>query len=122
MLWYRQMYLPLGHGRDASYEREDWQISPNLAQSKLLGKCPATWIAVAEHDLLATEALAFSSQLRASGVQTQVKVYQGSTHSILALNGVLSKGRELMADATQALNGAFWPIRLDPLLGWTLCA
>lgn len=123
MLWYRSMYLPNGHGKDMKYpEREDWQISPNLAPSKLLSKCPPTWLAVAEHDLLATEALAFSSQLRASKVQTNVKVYQGSTHSILALNGVLAKGRELMLDAAQALNGTFWPIRIDPLLGWTLCA
>ncbi|KXT09521.1 hypothetical protein AC579_7194 [Pseudocercospora musae] len=122
MLWYRRMYLPNGHGRDALFGREDWQVSPNLAPSKLLSKCPATWIAVAEHDLLATEALAFSSQLRAAGVQTSVTVYQGSTHTILALNGVLSKGRELMLDAAMQLNGAFWPILLDPLNGWSLCS
>lgn len=123
MLWYRRMYLPHGNGRDERYpERENWQTSPNLAPSKILSRCPPTWLAVAEYDLLATEALAFSSQLRASGVQTTVKVYPGSTHAILALSGVLSKGRELMLDAAQALNGAFWPIRMDPLLGWTLCS
>lgn len=122
MLWYRRMYLPNGHGRDAIFGREDWQVSPSLASSKLLSKCPPTWIAVAEHDLLATEALAFSNQLRAAGVQTAVKVYRGSTHSILALNGVLNKGRELMLDAALQLNGAFWPIVLDPLNGWALCS
>lgn len=122
LLWYRKMYMPNGHGLDAKSEREEWQMSPNLAQSKLLSKCPPTWIAVAEHDLLATEALAFSNQLLAAKVRVQTKVYQGCPHPILSLNGVLSKGRELFLDAAQALNGAFWPMRLDPLLGWTLCA
>ncbi|CAK1358415.1 AB hydrolase superfamily protein [Cercospora beticola] len=123
LLWYRSMYLPEGPSHEDDYStREKWQISPNLAPSKVLSKCPRTWIAVAEYDLLATETLAFSSQLRASGVEASVKMYNGSTHGILALNGILSKGRELMLDAVQALNEVFWPVRMDPLMGWALSA
>lgn len=108
MLWYRKMYLPNdGITRDLS--REDWQISPNMAPPKLLSRCPPTWIAVSEHDLLATEALAYAQQLQEAKVQADVKVYQGSTHSILSLNGVLSKGRELMKDAASVLSRAFRP-------------
>lgn len=108
MLWYRRMYLP-NDGIVREPAREDWQISPNLAPPKLLSKLPPTWIAVSEHDLLATEALEYAQQLRQAKVQTDVKIYPGSTHSILALNGVLSKGRELMQDAASVLSKAFRP-------------
>lgn len=108
MIWYRKMYLP-NDGIIRELSREDWQICPNLAPPKLLSKCPPTWIAVSECDLLATEALAYAQQLRETKVQTDVKVYQGSTHSILGLNGVLSKGRELMWDAASVLSKAFRP-------------
>jgi acetyl esterase/lipase len=126
MLWYRKLYLPdqpqpREREREPEPEREKWQTSPNWAPGKLLSKYPTTWLAVAEHDLLATEALAFASQLRASGVASTVKVYRGCTHAILALSGVLSKGRMLMMDAVVVLNGAFWPVKVDPLLGWSLC-
>ncbi|KAF2162398.1 hypothetical protein M409DRAFT_69031 [Zasmidium cellare ATCC 36951] len=114
MLWYRKMYLP-NDGIVRELSREDWQISPNMAPYKLLSKCPPTWIAVAEHDLLATEALAYAQQLRDAKVQADVKVYQGSTHSILALNGVLSKGRELMWDAASVLSRAYRPQYFAPL-------
>lgn len=81
MLWYRKMYIQGDDGR------EDWQLSPNLAPKRLLARCPRTWIAVSEHDLLCTEGLLFAQKLRENGVQAESSVYQGSTHSILALNG-----------------------------------
>lgn len=85
MLWCRNMYIQRDHGR------EDWQLSPNLAPKKLLARCPRTWIAVSEHDLLCHEGLLFAQRLRESGVQAVSRVYQGSTHSILALNGQLEQ-------------------------------
>ncbi|CAK3929488.1 AB hydrolase superfamily [Lecanosticta acicola] len=113
MLWYRNMYLPSG-GPRADLSREDWQTSPNLAPKKLLSKCPQTWIAVSQHDLLATEALSFAQQLREVNVRADTKIYEGSTHSILGLNGVLSKGRELMVDAVFVLSRAFRPQHFVP--------
>lgn len=85
MLWYRDLYIQTDRGR------EDWQLSPNLAPKKLLAKCPRTWIAVAEHDLLCTEGMLFAQGLRDSGVRVDTIVYQGSTHCILALNGQSGK-------------------------------
>lgn len=81
MLWYREMYIRGDHGR------EKWQLSPNLAPKSLLARCPRTWIAVSEHDLLCTEGMLFAQKLRESGVHADTNLYKGSTHSILALNG-----------------------------------
>lgn len=113
MLWYRNMYLP-NDSKVRDLAREDWQTSPNLAPKKLHSKCPPTWIAVSQHDLLAAEALSYARQLRDANVRADVKVYQGSTHSLLALNGVLSKGRELMWDAVNVLNRAIRPQHFAP--------
>ena len=79
MLWYRNMYFPK---KDKSLE---WEASPNLASSQVLAKSPKTWIAVAEQDLLASEGISFGEQLKHLGVETKVKVYEGSMHSLLAL-------------------------------------
>lgn len=84
MMWYRKMYLP--DERNCS----NWDASPNLAPSEIMGKSPRTWIAVSEHDLLAPEAITFGSQLRKGGVEAEVKTYKGSTHSLLAMSGMYS--------------------------------
>lgn len=104
MMFYRGIFMPR-----QTLSQEDWQTSPNLAPKKLLARCPPTWVAIAEHDLLATEGLLYAQQLRQAGVQVDMKAYLGSTHCILALNGVLPKGRELMSDAAYVLNRAFRP-------------
>jgi acetyl esterase/lipase len=88
MEWYRAMYLP-----NASDAR-NWDASPNLAPVELLAKSPRTWIAVSGQDLVAPEAMLFAGQLerawKEEGVQGRdvtVKVYEGGTHSILAMAG-----------------------------------
>ncbi|KAK0709292.1 alpha/beta hydrolase fold-domain-containing protein [Lasiosphaeria miniovina] len=93
MAWYRDMYF---RGKDEE-DRRHWRASPNFAPAALLARSPRTWIAVAERDLLAPEAEGYAEQLAAAwdgeGVKDRevvVKVYQGSTHSILALNGEFS--------------------------------
>ncbi|OIW32646.1 hypothetical protein CONLIGDRAFT_653236 [Coniochaeta ligniaria NRRL 30616] len=102
MTWYRRMYFA------DEADTLKWNASPNLAPKELLAKSPKTWIAVAERDLLAPEAESYARHLAAawtdSGVADAgvvVKRYEGSTHSILALNGVLSKGRELLLDTAE---------------------
>jgi acetyl esterase/lipase len=92
MLWYRRMYLPRGE-EDA----RRWDASPNSAPVELLAQSPRTWIAVAEQDLLAPEGRRFAEELRDAwaqkgvkeedGAEAVVKVYDGSTHSVLALSG-----------------------------------
>lgn len=81
MLWYRKMYLP-----DINMA-SNWDASPNLAPESLLARMPRTWIAVADQDVLAPEALSFADQLGPLGVDVEVAIYGGMTHTILAMNG-----------------------------------
>lgn len=100
MTWYRWKYLP----NQQDWRR--WDVSPNFASPELLAASPKTFFAISELDLLAPEAIAFAEQLEAVGVDVDVRVYKGSTHSILALDGVLSKGRQLAAASIAALSKA----------------
>ncbi|EXJ84724.1 hypothetical protein A1O3_05395 [Capronia epimyces CBS 606.96] len=110
MTWYRSMYLT--NSSDAT----NWDASPNLAPPELLRNLPPTWMGVAEQDVLAPEALRFADQVRAvrgsgsnsgSGLDVEVELYPGMTHTILAMNGILSKGKKLVNDAGQVLQKAF---------------
>lgn len=84
-----------------------WSASPNLAPEELLARLPRTWIAVAECDLLAPEALELAGRLEGLGVGVERYVVEGGTHSILALNGVLGKGRQLVERAVEAVRRGF---------------
>ncbi|KIH89743.1 hypothetical protein SPBR_07494 [Sporothrix brasiliensis 5110] len=101
MLWYRRMYMP-----DES-DWSHWHASPNLAPRELLEKLPQTWVAVSEQDLLAPEGIAFAKQLQELGVKTELQVLQGCTHSVLALDGVMDKGKKLVEDAIEAVRTFF---------------
>jgi acetyl esterase/lipase len=101
MLWYRDMYIP------SVSDRASWSASPNLAPAELLASLPKTWIATAECDLLAPEALAFAGKLEVLGVQVERYEVKGGTHSCLALNGVLGRGMELVEDAVGVVRAGF---------------
>ncbi len=81
MSWYRKQYF------QSTLDTHHWDASPNLAPADALKENPATFIAVAECDLLAPEGLAYAQSLKDAGVDTEVKVYKGATHSILLLAG-----------------------------------
>lgn len=107
MTWYRRMWLA---DEEGVKRRLPWEVSPNRAPKEVLAKSPRTWIAVAEQDLLAPEARLFATQLEEAWKEqapegaldgsklVEVKSYEGSTHSILSMSGVLSKGRQLLQD------------------------
>ncbi|KAI8681609.1 Abhydrolase-3 domain-containing protein [Fusarium keratoplasticum] len=99
--WYRKLYLP----RDE--DCKSWDSSPNFASESLLKNLPKTWIAVAEMDILAPEALAFGEQLKGLGVEVDTLVVEGATHSILSLHGIIDRGREMIGSAVQHLQGVF---------------
>ncbi|KAK7419515.1 hypothetical protein QQX98_003284 [Neonectria punicea] len=99
--WYRKLYLT----RDE--DCRNWDASPNYAADSMLRKLPKTWIAVAELDLLAPEALAFGEQLRGLDVDAETVVVQGGTHSILTLHGRIDRGRKMIEDAVKHLQGVF---------------
>lgn len=88
MLWYRHMYMP----NEKNWSR--WEASPNLASDAMLSKTPKTWIAISEQDMLAPEAELYAARLeqawKSAGrtdAQVEVRTYEGSTHSILAMSG-----------------------------------
>lgn len=99
--WYRKLYFT----RDE--DRQKWDASPNHAPESLLRRLPNIWMAVAELDLLAPEALAFGEQLRGLGVDAETVVVKGGTHSILSLHGRIDRGRKMIEDAVKHLQGVF---------------
>ncbi|KAL4962869.1 alpha/beta hydrolase [Aspergillus stella-maris] len=108
MTWYRDMYIPNPE------TRFEWQASPNLAPVELLANSPDTFIAVSGQDLLAPEARSYAGVLeqawKGEGVEgrnVEVKVYEGGTHSILAMSGVLSQGKLLLRDCAERVSRAF---------------
>ncbi|KAH6973522.1 Alpha/Beta hydrolase protein [Ilyonectria sp. MPI-CAGE-AT-0026] len=99
--WYRKLYF----ARDE--DRQKWDASPNHAPESLLRRLPKMWIAVAELDLLAPEALAFGEQLRGLGVDAETVVVKGGTHSILSLHGRIDRGRKMIEDAVKHLQSVY---------------
>jgi len=68
---------------------------------------PRAWIAVAELDILRDEGIAYGKRLRMAGVPTEIKTYKGAPHPIIAMDGVLRIGKQLVSDAVAALSQAF---------------
>lgn len=101
MEWYRKIYFT------DDKHRKRWDASPNLAPTSLLQQFPRTWIAVAEMDLLAPEALAFGEQLRGLGVDVETVVVKGGTHSILSLHGRIDRGQRMIEDGIRHLQETF---------------
>ncbi|KAJ4140101.1 hypothetical protein NW768_001454 [Fusarium equiseti] len=101
MEWYRNLYFTQDD------HRSRWDASPNLAPGTLLSKLPKTWMAVAEMDLLAPEAMAFSQQLKSLGVDVETSMVHGGTHSILSLHGVIGRGYKMIEDAVKHLQKTF---------------
>ncbi|QPC69815.1 hypothetical protein HYE68_000567 [Fusarium pseudograminearum] len=101
MEWYRKLYF------NQDEHRSRWDASPNLAPDTLLKKIPRTWMAIAEMDILATEASTFSQQLKGLGVDVETLVVEGGTHSILSLHGVIDRGYKMIEDAVKHLKETF---------------
>lgn len=60
---------------------------------EVLQKSPSTFLAVAECDLLAPEAIRYGDFLQKSGADVDVQLYSGATHSILILAGYVKHTR-----------------------------
>ena len=83
MMWFRHKYLP----NESDWAK--WDSSPLLAPNELFGKAPKAWIAVAELDVLRDEGIALGEKLKTAGVEVDYKVYKGSPHPIMAMDGAL---------------------------------
>ncbi|MEX5353710.1 alpha/beta hydrolase [Pseudomonas juntendi] len=89
--WFYAQYVT-----DAA-QRLDWRVSP------LLGDCTAAqvpaYIAVAGHDPLRDEGLAYAEQLRAGGTAVTLRVEEELSHDFLRMGGIVAEVEGLYADA-----------------------
>lgn len=80
MNWFKQNYLP---------NKEDWtkwDASPLFAPDGLLRKTPPSWIGVADVDILRDEGIAYHRRLEAQHVPSEVKVFLGHPHPLMAMD------------------------------------
>ncbi|KIM36277.1 hypothetical protein M413DRAFT_449327 [Hebeloma cylindrosporum] len=103
MLWFRNNYLP------NEEDLRKWDASPIFAPDDLLAKLPKTWIAVAELDILKEEGINYAERIKKAGVEVEIHVYKGVPHPLMAMDGVLQVGKQLVTDAAEALKNAFYP-------------
>jgi len=101
MLWFRDHYLP------NVADRSKWDNSPMFAPDDWFAQAPKAWVGVAERDILRDEGIAYGEKLKQAGVEVEIQVYKDAPHPIMAQDGVLEVGRQLVADAGAALAKAF---------------
>lgn len=95
MLWFRRQYIP----NPADWT--NWRASPNLAPAEDIQRARLpTFIAVADHDILSTEALAYGALLQEHGYPVTVQSIGGATHSILLLDARVTSAVKLREDAS----------------------
>jgi acetyl esterase len=90
MDWCWRTYLG-GDGPSA-----DPDASPSRA-TDLTGMPPA-YVAVAGHDVLRDEGIAYARALEAAGVPVVLRHFEDMTHGFLRWGGVVDRTRELIAD------------------------
>jgi acetyl esterase/lipase len=84
-------------------DRHQREVSPYAAPARAtdLSGLPPTFIGVGERDVLRDEDIAYAKRLRAAGVATDLKVYDGAPHAfeLLAPDAAIAKqfGRDLDA-------------------------
>jgi acetyl esterase len=86
-------------------DRVDWRFAP-LEAPDLTSLAPA-FIALAEYDPLVDEGLAYANKLKAAGVPTELKVYEGMTHDFARLGNVVKEAWQVREDIARALARAF---------------
>jgi acetyl esterase len=67
---------------------------------------PPAYVAVAGHDVLRDEGIAYAEALRAAGVAVTLREYEDMTHGFLRWGGVVDRARELIAELGEHARGA----------------
>lgn len=102
MLWYRTLYLP------DEKTHTDPRASPLFYPTHSFSKVAPAFIAAAQCDVLCSEAELYHKKLQDAGVESEIVIYPGVPHPVMAMDGVLAKGRKLVADTTSAIHRALY--------------
>lgn len=94
-----------GHYLRGDEDRRDWRFAPMEARS--LEHVAPAHIALAQYDPLVDEGVAYANRLRAAGVPTVIKVYEGMVHDFARLGNVVEEADLLRRDLAKALASAF---------------
>ncbi|WP_136068015.1 alpha/beta hydrolase [Modicisalibacter radicis] len=91
-----------GHYLNSDADRLDWRFAPLEASD--LTKLPPAFIALADHDPLIDEGVAYANRLQADGVDTQLTIYPGMIHDFARLGGIVPEAaQQARRDIAQAL-------------------
>ncbi|KAA8910073.1 hypothetical protein TRICI_004260 [Trichomonascus ciferrii] len=102
MLWYRDLYLP---------NKADWkkpEASPIFYPAESFKKVPPAFVACGECDVLRTEGEQYAEKLKQAGIETNLTVYPGMPHPVMAMDDCLTQGKRLVKETTDALRNAFY--------------
>ena len=81
MLWFKNNYSPNPE------DWKKWDNSPIFAPDESFKRVPDAWIGVAELDILRDEGIAYAEKIRRGGHNVELKIYKGSPHPIMAMDG-----------------------------------
>lgn len=91
-----------GHYLNSDEERHDWRFAPLEAAE--LNNLPPAFIALAEHDPLVDEGIAYVNRLQQANVNTQLTVYPGMVHDFARLGSITPDATgQVRADIAKAL-------------------
>jgi acetyl esterase len=100
MDWCWRTYL----GEPAGGRRADPDASP-LCSDALAGAPPA-YVAVAGHDVLRDEGIAYARALSDAGVAVELRTYEDMPHGFMRWGGVVDRARELISEVGEHARGA----------------
>ena len=94
MAWFRDHYVRTPD------DIVDWRVSPLLASS-LSGAAPA-FVAIAGHDILADEGVAYAERLQAADVPLILRQWPGQIHGFVSMGRHIPAARQAVAEAVAA--------------------
>lgn len=98
MAWFFRNYLRTPQDGKSPY------VSPLQASAQAL---PDATIILAEIDPLCSEGADYARKLKASGVETDVRLYKGTTHEFFGMKAVVADAQEAQKHAGERLQAAF---------------
>lgn len=97
MQWFFGHYAPAADWSDpriSPLNHEHWQHTP------------ATWIAVADHDVLRDDGVRYAKRLEENGVNVTLTIYPGMTHGFIRMANLIDVARQAVNDLSRAIHDA----------------